>query len=266
RSAPLQFRCALAARSGRSGRRGRGDDVRAAVAAVARTRRRRRPGSHPGSPASHAPASARGLPAGRPRPAPARGRAATARTRTARRTDALAQYHLRHAVFDAWLRAGMRPDAFALHARLLARALAAPGADGRATVAATLDDIAPFATLALDAGFGTAGGRVPIAIACGDRELRGALDGVHPSGVLRVVLNAGGLHGNHVVRHGLDWLCASMMGLRLHELAIPDKDEPPVFVVRKPLPPARAETILASLLALRDAALRAPLPFLPRSG
>jgi len=180
--------------------------------------------------------------------------------------DALAQYRLRHAVFDAWLRAGMRPDAFALHARLLARALAAPGADGRATVAATLDDIAPFAALALEAGFGTAGGRVPIAIACGGRELRGALDDVHPSGVLRVVLNAGGLHGNHVVRHGLDWLCASTMGLRLHELAIPDKDEPPVFVVRKPLPPARAEAILASLLALRDAALRAPLPLLPRSG
>ena len=46
--------------------------------------------------------------------------------------DALAQYDLRHAVFDAWLRAGVRPDARALHARLLARALVAPGADGRA--------------------------------------------------------------------------------------------------------------------------------------
>ena len=180
--------------------------------------------------------------------------------------DALEQYRLRHAVFDAWLRAGMQPDAFALHARLLARALAAPGADGRATVAATLDGIAPFATLALEAGFGTSGARVPFAVACGDRELRGALDDVHPSGVLRVVLNASGLHGNHVVRHGLDWLCASTIGLPLHELAIPDKDEPPAFVVRKPLPPARAQAILASLLALRDAALRAPLPFLPRSG
>ena len=180
--------------------------------------------------------------------------------------DALEQYALRHAVFDAWLRAGMRPDAFALHARLLARALVAPGNDGRATVAATLDDIAPFAVLALDAGFAAAGERVPIVIACGTRDLRGALDNVHRQGVLRVVLNASGLHGNHVVRHGLDWLCASAMGLPLHELVVPARDEPPELTRRNLLEPAHARTILASLLALHDAALRAPLPFLPRSG
>jgi exodeoxyribonuclease V gamma subunit len=173
---------------------------------------------------------------------------------------------LRHAVFDAWLRAGMQPDAVALHGRLLARALVAPGADGRATVRTALDEIAPFATLALDAGFGADGERRPIAIACGDRTLRGALDNVHPAGVLRVVLNSGGLHGNHIVRHGLDWLCASAGGMALHELVVPGKGEPPQLTVRDPLEAGHATTILASLLDLRDAALRAPLPFLPRSG
>jgi exodeoxyribonuclease V gamma subunit len=180
--------------------------------------------------------------------------------------DALEHYALRHAIFAAWLRSGMRPDAFALHARLLARALVAAGDDGRATVTATLEDLAPFATLALDAGFGAAGGRVPIAIACGTRTLRGALDNVHPQGTLRVVLNTSGLHGNHVVRHGLDWLCASALEMPLHELVVPAKDEPPTLTPRDLLEPARAKAILASLLALRDAALRAPLPFLPRSG
>jgi exodeoxyribonuclease V gamma subunit len=180
--------------------------------------------------------------------------------------DALEQYALRHAIFDAWLRAGMRPDALALHARLLARALVAPGADGRATVLAALDGIAPFATLALDAGFGADGERRPIAIACGDRILRGALDNVHRAGVLRVVLNNSGLHGNHVVRHGLDWLCASAGGMALHELVVPGKDEPPQLTAREPLDAGHATAILASLLGLRDAALRAPLPFLPRSG
>ena len=180
--------------------------------------------------------------------------------------DALAHYALRHAVFDAWLRAGMAPDAFVLHARLLARALVAPGADGRATVAATLEDIAPFATLALDAGFAALGERLPIAIDCGDRTLRGALDNVHPSGLLRVVLNRGGLHGNHVVRHGLDWLCASAIGMPLHELRVPDKDAPPELLTRAPLAPDRAQAILVSLFGLRDAALRTPLPFLTRAG
>jgi exodeoxyribonuclease V gamma subunit len=61
-------------------------------------------------------------------------------------------------------------------------------------------------------------------------------------------------------------LCASALGLPLHELVVPGKDEPPQLLTRALLAPEQATTILASLLALRDAALRTPLPFLPRSG
>src|SRR5690606_6460257 len=55
----------------------------------------------------------------------------------------LAAHGLRAHAFEAWLRDGERPDADALHARLLARALVAPGADGAATLVALLDDVEP---------------------------------------------------------------------------------------------------------------------------
>ncbi|HEY0506217.1 MAG TPA: exodeoxyribonuclease V subunit gamma, partial [Lysobacter sp.] len=67
--------------------------------------------------------------------------------------DPLARFVLRQTAFEAWLRTGARPDAAALHARLLACALVAPGADGQSTVEQVLDDIGPFARCALSAGF-----------------------------------------------------------------------------------------------------------------
>jgi exodeoxyribonuclease V gamma subunit len=180
--------------------------------------------------------------------------------------DALENYGLRHAVFDAWLRAGRRPDARALHAQLLARAKVAPGADGRATVAATIDDIAPFADVALAAGFTANGARTPFQRGLGPFGISGALDAVHDRRVLRVVLNPGGVHGGHAVRHGLDGLCAALLDLELHELAVPEKGEAPTIEPRA-LPDAqRAGDALASLLALREHALRAPLVFLPKAG
>ena len=180
--------------------------------------------------------------------------------------DALENYALRHAVFDAWLRAGRRPDARALHARLLARATVAPGADGRATVAATIEDIAPFAEVALGAGFTAQPTRMPFQRGLGPYGISGALEGVHGGRVLRVVLNPGGVHGGHAVRHGLDGLCAALLDLELHELAVPGKGEAPT-VEPRPLPtPQLAGETLASLLALREHALRAPLVFLPKAG
>ncbi|HET6435468.1 MAG TPA: exodeoxyribonuclease V subunit gamma, partial [Xanthomonadaceae bacterium] len=180
--------------------------------------------------------------------------------------DALGNHALRHAVFRDWLARGARPEARALHARLLARALVAPGADGRAIVADTLEDIAHFAALALEAGFGAEGARMPVAVALGRHVVRGALDGVHDGRVLRVVLNPGGVHGGHVVRHGLDHLCAASAGLALHELAVPAKGEPPALTSRPALAAAEAADILESLLAVREQALRAPLVFLPKAG
>ena len=185
--------------------------------------------------------------------------------------DALQNYGLRHAVFDAWLRARGRPALQALHARLLARAQVAPGADGRATVAALIDDLAPFADAALHAGFGAEGARVPFRFGLGAFGIDGALDGVHGTPgeggrVLRVVLNPGGVHGGHAVRHGLDRLCAALLGLELHELAVAEKGAEPRVEPYVMPDPDTAKTMLASLLALRADALRAPLVFLPKAG
>ena len=180
--------------------------------------------------------------------------------------DALAQYTLRHAVFDAWLRASGRPDGHVLHERLLARALVAAGADGRTQVAAVLEEVAPFAELALDKGFGDRPRRHAFAHTSPLGSLRGTLDGVHRDRVLRVVLRPDGVHGGHAVRHGLEALCASLLGLPVHELARPSKDDAPAWTVRKPRAPARAAAALDALFAWHDAAVRAPLVFLPRSG
>ncbi|MCC8363125.1 exodeoxyribonuclease V subunit gamma [Lysobacter sp. A6] len=180
--------------------------------------------------------------------------------------DALDQYTLRHAVFDAWMRANGRPDAHALHARLLARALVAPGADGRAQIADLLEDIAPFAQLALDKGFGDVATRASFAHESAAGALRGTLDGVHRPGVLRVVLRPDGLHGGHAVRHGLERLCASLLGLRFFELARPEKDAPPVWSDRKLPTPKRAAATLDAFFAWHDAAMRTPQVFLPKSG
>ncbi|HVQ33879.1 MAG TPA: exodeoxyribonuclease V subunit gamma [Lysobacter sp.] len=180
--------------------------------------------------------------------------------------DALGQHALRHAVFDAWMRANGRPDAHALHARLLARALVAPGADGRAQVADLLEEIAPFAELALNKGFGDPARRVAFSHASQAGALRGTLDDVHRPGVLRVVLRPDGVHGGHAVRHGLDALCASLLGLSLHELARPEKEAAPEWRVRKPATPKRAAAALDALFAWQDAAVRTPQVFLPKSG
>lgn len=181
--------------------------------------------------------------------------------------DALRQHALREAVFDAWMRANGRPDAHALHARLLARALVAPGADGRAQVADVLEDVAPFAQMALDKGFGDAATRASFAHDSERGALHGTLDGVHRSNrLLRVVLRPDGLHGGQVVRHGLDALCASLLGLQVHVLARPERDADPEWHVRKPVTPKKAGAALDALFAWQDAAVRAPQVFLPKSG
>jgi exodeoxyribonuclease V gamma subunit len=180
--------------------------------------------------------------------------------------EGLALHHLRHAIFDACLQSDGAIDVSQLHARLLARALVASGPDGRATVATALDDVTPFVAIARDAGFAAQRKRLPFALQLGAHALHGTLTDVHPRGLLRVVLNAGGLHGGHVVRHGLERLCAALCDLSLHELAVPSKDAAPVLTIFPPLADDVAHDALVSLLAARDAALRAPLVFLPKAG
>jgi exodeoxyribonuclease V gamma subunit len=181
--------------------------------------------------------------------------------------DALAAYGLRAQVFATWLRDGERPDLMALHAHLLARAQVAPGADGRATLARLLELIAPFAQTALAAGFRGAGESVPVELALGDVTLVGRLYDVHPQGVLRVALRNGGVHGGHVLRHRLDALVASALGLPVQQLQGAKKqDDPPILDTLLRLPADDARAALRSLVALQRRMRLAPLPFLPKSG
>jgi exodeoxyribonuclease V gamma subunit len=179
--------------------------------------------------------------------------------------DALEEWRLRQEAFDAWLREGGPPSLQALHAHLLARALVAPGADGRATVAAVLEDVAPFAELARRHGFAAEGRRVPIDERIGTLALRGSLDRVQDDRVLRVVLNAGGVQGHHAVRHRIDALGAALVDRTVYELAVPAKGEAPVLQPLATPPRETAGVILASLATLRAHALRTPLVFLPKS-
>lgn len=180
--------------------------------------------------------------------------------------DPLSRHQLRQRVFDAWRRAGLRSDLDALHAHLLARAMLAPGADGRALLEGVLEEVAPFVAVALRAGFDGAGERRGFEIALDGRPLACTLDDLHPQGLLRVALRPQGRHGGHALRHGLDWLAASLQGIGLHELSADQPDAAPDIHYRPPLPEAAARATLSALLALRERALRSPMPFLPRSG
>jgi exodeoxyribonuclease V gamma subunit len=174
---------------------------------------------------------------------------------------------LRAQVFEAWLRDGIRPGLAALHAHLLARAQVAPGADGRATLAGVLDFVEPFADKALAAGFRGMGERVPVSLVLGDTLLAGRLQGVHPQGLLRVALRTGGVHGGHVLRHRLDALVASALGLGTWQLqGGKDQHAPPHLAMLPAFSPGAAHAALRALLALHRRMRRAPLPFLPKSG
>ncbi|MFC5571239.1 exodeoxyribonuclease V subunit gamma [Lysobacter yangpyeongensis] len=184
------------------------------------------------------------------------------------RPDALRHYQLREATFAAWLRERRRPDARQLQRELLARAQLAPGSDGAAIVADLLDELAPFAVAALEGGFGTDAQRAPLDQPLATQRLRATLDGVHaqPSRLLRVVLRAKGRHGGHALRHGLDWLAASLLQLPVFELYRDKEDAPPLLRSRALVEPEQARAVLTALVALHERALAEPLPFLPKSG
>jgi exodeoxyribonuclease V gamma subunit len=131
---------------------------------------------------------------------------------------------------------------------------------------AVLDDIGPFAQCALGEGFGPASQSRPIEQAAGPRLLQGVLPGLQRGGVLRVALRPEGRHGGQALRHGLDWLLASLHDLPLYEIASLDDKSDPALRTHPPLSREDAITSLQALVALREDALQAPLPFLPRSG
>lgn len=178
----------------------------------------------------------------------------------------LPRYELRQHTFGAWMQTGERPDAAALHAHLLARALVAPGADGRASVEATLDQVQPFALCALGAGFGAASETMPVEVAAGSRLLQGTLRDLQKGGALRIALRPEGRHGGHALRHGIDRWLASLYGMPLYEIAAFDENAAPSLRTHPPLPREQAVANLAALVALRETALASPLPFLPKPG
>lgn len=180
--------------------------------------------------------------------------------------DALARHGLRQAVFGAWLQAGAAPALHDLQTRLLARGLLAPGADGVAVLQGLLEDVAPFAEAAVQAGFAGSSETISFELPLHAQTLIGALGQVYPQGVFRAALNAGGRHGGHALRHGLDWLVASALGMPLHELYVEKKDVPPRIDSRPPLSPPMASEVLSAMLATRQLGTRSPLCFLPKSG
>lgn len=178
----------------------------------------------------------------------------------------LPRYEMRERIFGAWMRIGRRPEAAALHARLLARALVAPGADGRASVDAVLNQVEPFALCALAAGFGAASETRAVEAAAGSRLLQGTLRGLQNGGALRIALRPEGRHGGHALRHGIDRWLASLHGMPLYEIAAANENATPALRTHAPLPREQATANLAALVELRESALRSPLPFLPKPG
>ncbi|HET6782427.1 MAG TPA: hypothetical protein VFH12_01175, partial [Pseudoxanthomonas sp.] len=180
--------------------------------------------------------------------------------------DALARHGLRQRVFDTWCESGQAPELQSLQSQLLARGLLAPGADGMAVLQGVIEEVAPFAEAAVQAGFAGASDSIPFELPLRETMLTGALDRIHPQGVFRAVLNPNGRHGGHALRHGLDWLIASAHGLPLHELAAEKKGATPAIETFPSLSQTQAREALSALLALREHGRRMPLPFLPKSG
>ncbi|MFZ5662850.1 MAG: exodeoxyribonuclease V subunit gamma [Pseudomonadota bacterium] len=178
--------------------------------------------------------------------------------------ESLDRYRLQTEVFAHWLRTGERPRADALFPAFLARAWLAPGEDGLRALCDAIACVAPYAERALEAGFHGEGGKRPYAFELGGVRLQGVLAGVHGERVLRVALRPKGRHGGHALRHGLDRLVASRLGLALVEIAN-DKEGAAVAVREAAFAPDDIDASLAALIALREHARTRPLPFLPKS-
>ena len=178
----------------------------------------------------------------------------------------LRDWQLRQAVFQTWLQAGRPPQAEPLRQRLLAQALLPPGEDGRAGLQLLLARLAPFAELALQAGWDDVPCSIGGELDWDDARLQLTLQPLHARGLLQAVLRDNGLDGRHHLRHGLEALAAAALELPVWRLAVPEPGQPPQLLPLA-LPDARqARAVLRSLMRLHEAALREPLPFLPDAG
>lgn len=175
----------------------------------------------------------------------------------------LERNRLQHAVFEALL-AGEREDA--MQARLRARGLLPSGPLGRQALAEVLEEVGPYAD-AFAAWRGVSAPCEPLALATDIDGVRvhGRLGGAWPGGLAR--LRFGKPNGGSVIRHGLDWLLLSASGQALPLFEFHEDEDGRFGPFRRdPIEPAQARDALRMLLGLRDAGLRAPLVFAPRSG
>jgi exodeoxyribonuclease V gamma subunit len=176
----------------------------------------------------------------------------------------LERNRLQHAVFDAVL-AG--EDEEALQARLRARGLLPSGPLGRHALADVLAEVRPYArSFARWRGDATAAAApLRLEVDIDGLRLHGRVGAVWPEGLAR--LRFGKPNGPSVIRNGLDWLlaCAAGETLPLYEFHEGGHGDLGPFR-RDALDPAQAKDALRVLIGLRDAGLRAPLVFAPRSG
>ncbi len=168
---------------------------------------------------------------------------------------------VRQAVVDA-LREGREAG---LRERLRARALLPSGALGERQFDALLAQVRPYAeacaSWCADAALATRRFEVEI----DGLRLHARVADLHPRGLVR--LRPGALAGPAALRWGLDWLLASAAGADLPLVQFHDTaDAGPGPHVIDALDQDVARAALAELLAIREAGLRAPLPFAPYTG
>ncbi len=169
---------------------------------------------------------------------------------------------LQKAVFDAVLRGD---DDTRTHALLRARGLLPSGALGRRTLEQVRAQVDAYAA-AFRAWCGGAAPDAPrLEVDIDGVTLHGRIADVHPHGIARVRFDPPA--GQSAIRNGLDWLLASAAGQSAPLVEFHDGGELGVGPhPRAPLDPTQARDVLHTLIALRSAGLRHPLPFAPYSG
>lgn len=174
--------------------------------------------------------------------------------------DGLQRQALQKAAFAALVaRPAMTRDELAAH--LLARALIAPGAVGRADAADLLHELRPSARRWREWTQGDAQTR-PFELDLDGHRISGAFAPVHAAGLLQ--MHVGQAHGRNRLALDLDWLLWSALGERqpVHRLWLGEECRSEVL---PPAPVEHARERLRQCLHLCHRAGREALPLMPKS-
>lgn len=165
-------------------------------------------------------------------------------------------------MFEACLRGD---DDATTQTLLRARGLLPSGPLGRRTLEQLREGVMPYA-----AAFGqwrgdAATDALPLEVDLDGALLQGRIGDVYPHGIARIRFDVP--NGPSAIRNGLDWLFASAHGRQVPLVEFHDGGDAGVGPhVRQPLDVEAARDLLRTLLALREAGLREPLPFAPYAG